>query len=127
MNEIDPLEERDQNEAAVREHQLLEAMSDEERVAKLAALLRIEDVRDLLWQVMTWCGIYNDPMHSNFGQVAYGLGKAAIGKQLLVAINEADPQAWRLMQEKSFARVAAAARAEALKKLRRGRSREATP
>lgn len=126
--EQDPLEERDQNEASVREARLLESMTEEQRMAKLATLLQNEDVRDLLWFILdSWCGIYSDPMNANFGVVAYGLGKAAIGKQLLLLINDADPRAWRLMQEKEFQRRAAELKAEALKKLRRGRSREATP
>lgn len=126
--DIDPLEERDQNEHEIRERQLLDAMSEDQRIDKLRALLGNEDFRDFVWYVLdSWCGIYSDPMNSNFGQVAYGLGQSAVGKKLLLLINDADPRAWRLMQEKHFAKRMQDAKADALKKLRRGRSREATP
>ncbi len=130
MTDLDPLEERDQGEAEVRRRQLLEELNEDAQRARLATLLQVEDVRDFLWLVMGWCGIFEDPMHSNFGHVAYGLGKAAIGKKLLIRINEADPSAWRLMQEKAAQAELERIRAETKKRdqrARRARSSEAIP
>jgi len=70
----------------------------------------------------SFIGTWDIPMNSNFGNVAYGLGKAAIGKKLLVEINLANPKAWLAMQLKSAEIAAAHAQAEGLKRLRKGRS-----
>ena len=120
--DLDPLVERDQDEAAVRERQLLESMNEDARRERLAALLKNEDVRDLLWRVIEKCGIHDDPMSANFGLVAYGLGKSAIGKWLMVEINDADPQAWVQMQLRAALVKAELARVEATKRQRKGRS-----
>lgn len=118
----DPLEERDQVEREVSDKRLVEAMDEATQLDQLRTLLEDENVRDLVWRIMGWCGIFTDPMNSNFGNVAYGLGKAAIGKKLLVEINLANPKAWLAMQLKSAEVAAAHAQAEALKRLRKGRS-----
>jgi len=118
----DPLEERDEVEREVADKRVVEAMDEAAQTDQLRALLEDENVRDLVWRVMGWCGIFTDPMNSNFGNVAYGLGKAAIGKKLLVEINLANPQAWLEMQLKSAKIAAEEAKAAALKRLRKGRS-----
>ena len=117
----DPLEERDDAEAEVRTKRMVESMDETALLDQMRALLEEEAVRDLLWRIMGWCGIFTDPMNSNFGHVAYALGKAAIGKKLLAEINLANPEAWREMQLKAAESAAAAAKAEALKRLRKGR------
>lgn len=118
----DPLEERDDAEREVQTKRVLEAMDEDAQVDQLRRVLESDDARDFLWRVMGWCGIFADPMNSNFGTVAYGLGKAAIGKKLLVEINVANPQAWLAMQLKSAEAAAAASKAAAMKKMRKGRS-----
>jgi hypothetical protein len=118
----DPLEERDEIEREVSDKRLVEAMDEAEQLDQLRGLLEDENVRDLVWRIMGWCGIFTDPMNSNFGNVAYGLGKAAIGKKLLVEINLANPKAWLSMQLKAAEIAATQAQTEALKRLRKGRS-----
>lgn len=118
----DPLDEREEVEKEVRDKRLVEAIDDAAVVDDFARLLEDEKVRDLVWRIMGWCGIFADPMNSNFGHVAYGLGKAAIGKKLLVEINLANPKAWLSMQLKAAEIAAAQAQAEGLKRLRKGRS-----
>jgi hypothetical protein len=118
----DPLDERDEAEAEVRDKRVVESMDEAALLDQMRALLDEEPVRDLLWRVMGWCGIFTDPMNSNFGNVAYGLGKAAIGKKLLLEINLANPKAWLAMQLKAAEVAAAQAKAESLKRLRKGRS-----
>jgi hypothetical protein len=118
----DPLEEREDLVKEVADKRIVEAMDEAAQTDQLRALLEDENVRDLVWRVMGWCGIFTDPMNSNFGNVAYGLGKAAIGKKLLVEINLANPQAWLAMQLKAAAIAAEEAKAAALKRLRKGRS-----
>lgn len=118
---IDPLEEREAAEREVGNKRIVEAMDDAAQLDQLRKLLENENVRDLVWRIMGWCGIFTDPMNSNFGNVAYGLGKAAIGKKLLVEINLANPQAWLSMQLKAGEVAQVAARADALKRLRKAR------
>lgn len=101
MSEELDLDDREDAIEHVQQKRLLEQLSNKEREEALAALLRNESVRDYLWEIIGWCGVFADPMNSNFGNVAYGLGKAAIGKKLLVEINRADPKAWRDMQLKA--------------------------
>jgi hypothetical protein len=117
--ELDALEQREADQTEVQRRRLREEMDEEAKGQAFAQLLRNEGVRDLLWQIMGWCGIFTDPMNANFGNVAYGLGKAAIGKKLLAEINLADPQAWLEMQLKAGRAAQDEMRERSLKKLRK--------
>ena len=118
--ELDVLDEREADAEKVELRRLLESVEEENQIAALKQLLQLEPLRDFLWRVISKCGVFDDPMNPNFGNVAYGLGKSAIGKWLMTEINVADPGAWRDMQMKAAKVTAELRRQDAAKKLRRG-------
>jgi hypothetical protein len=119
---IDPLDEREDNEAEVKRKRLLEEMAQDTEVESLTQLLQLEGVRDFLWRVISRCNTLGEPWDPNFGKASYNLGRQSIGRMLIADINLANPQAWLEMQLKAARVAQATQREEALKKLRRARS-----
>lgn len=120
--EFDPLDEREAAAKEVADKRVVEAMDDAALVEQMRLILEDENVRDVIWRIVSKCGVFSDSMGTNFGYVGYGLGKAAIGKWLMVEINDADPQAWLSMQLKAAKAASLARKAESLRQLRKGRS-----
>jgi hypothetical protein len=118
---LDPLDERADAEAEVRDKRLLEELDRDNEGVRLAQLLENEGLRDYLWSVISKCGTLNEPWDPNYGKVSYNCGRQSIGRMLIADINLANPQAWLEMQLKAGRVTAAAARAEALKRLRKAR------
>lgn len=85
----------------VRKHRLLEALDRKGEIGQLALLLQQEPVRDVLWRILSKCGIYNTTYNKNFGDMALAEGKRQIGLWLLSEICEADAQAEMLMRRKA--------------------------
>jgi len=119
---VDPLDEREDNEAEVKRKRLLEEMAQDTEVESLTQLLQLEGVRDFLWRVISRCNTLSEPWDSNFGKASYNLGRQSIGRMLIADINLANPQAWLEMQLKAARVAQQTQREEALKKLRRARS-----
>lgn len=118
----DPLEEREEREAEIQDKRIVELMDEEALLDQVRRILEIEDVRDFLWRVMTWGNIFGSVHDPNNSKMSVMEGRRQLCLQLLAEINLANPQAWLAMQLKAAEVRAAAAKAEAMKRLRKGRS-----
>lgn len=118
----DPLEERDEAEAEVREKRVIEGMDRDAELDQMRRLLESEDARDVLWRVLEWGRIFGSVHDPNNSKMSVMEGRRQLCLQLLAEINLANPQAWLAMQLKAAEVAAAAAKTEAMKKLRKGRS-----
>lgn len=122
MNDhVDPLDERADAEAQVRDKRLLEELERDSEGVRLAQLLENDGFRDYLWAVIAKCGTLNEPWDPNYGKVSYNCGRQSIGRMLIADITLAKPEAWLEMQLKAGRVAAAAARSDALKRLRKAR------
>lgn len=119
--QIDPLEEREAAEAEVRNKRVVEELDRESEEQRLARLLGDEAFRDYLWSVIGKCGTLNEAWDANYGKVSYNCGRQSIGRMLIADITLANPQAWLSMQLKAGEVAQVAARADALKRLRKAR------
>lgn len=118
---MDPLEEREAAETEVRNKRVVEELDRESEGQRLARLLEDESFRDYLWSVIGKCGTLNEAWDANYGKVSYNCGRQSIGRMLIADITLANPQAWLAMQLKAGEVAQAAARADALKRLRKAR------
>jgi len=107
-------------EQAIAERRELESVDEENRVLALAALLKQEPARDLLWRVLDQCGVFGEIFDPNFGKTGYLAGRRSVGLWLLTQIAEASPDAYLAMQLKAN-RAKAAAAAENRAKSRRSK------
>lgn len=118
----DPLEEREEREVEVQEKRVVEAMDEATQLEQVRRILEIEDVRDFLWRVLEWGRIFGSVHDPNNSKMSVMEGRRQLCLQLLAEINLANPKAWLAMQLKAAEIAATHARAEGLKRLRKGRS-----
>jgi hypothetical protein len=104
MTEQDNPEAHDFEEAAqeVQVSRVLEALDRQGEIVQLAALLQQEDVRDLLWRLLSHCHLYGSVYNKSFGDMALAEGKRQVGLWLLSEICEADPSAEMKMRQKAI-------------------------
>jgi hypothetical protein len=118
---IDPLEEREQREAEVRDKRLVEDIERDNETARLGALLEDERFRDYLWATIAKCNTLGEAWDANYGKVSYNCGRQSVGRMLIADINLANPQAWLSMQLKSAQTAQNEARVAARRRLKRVR------
>jgi hypothetical protein len=70
----------------------------ERQLEELRVILETSGGRNLLWRVLSWCGVYNSTSATDPIYMAILSGKRDIGLQLLVDIMESDPTAYIKMQ-----------------------------
>lgn len=98
-----PEEPREQREAR-------EQFDAQNRVQQLHDVLADERVRDFLWRFIEWTGMFAENFHPNFGVAAHQLGRAAAGRWMWAAIEEASPEALMQMLQRSRELKSAASR-----------------
>lgn len=118
----DPLEEREDREIEVRDKRIVESMDRDAELNQMRRVLESDDARDVIWRVLTWGNIFSSVYEPNNSKMCVMEGRRQLCLQLLAEINLANPQAWLSMQLKSAEVAAAAEKAAALKRLRKGRS-----
>ena len=65
-------------------------------LANVRDLLRTRSGQDVLWHILSLCGIYSTAFTGN-SQTFFNEGKRAIGLEVLDLINQADPEAYANM------------------------------
>lgn len=118
---MDPLEEREEREAEVATKRVVEALDRDAELEQMRRVLESDDARDVIWRVLTWGNIFGSVYEPNNSKMCVMEGRRQLCLQLLAEINLANPQAWLSMQLKAGEVAQVAARADALKRLRKAR------
>lgn len=66
-------------------------------LANVRAVLATTQGKELLWEIMSMCGIYNNTFTGN-SSTFFAEGKRAIGLEILGLLSDADPTAYARMQ-----------------------------
>lgn len=67
--------------------------------------------RRFVWELISSCGVYKAPFSTNFGLMSHAVGRADVGRELLVRLMEGFPNEYLEAQQEHIER-------EKLKKLR---------
>jgi hypothetical protein len=74
-------------------------MDEESQVLEsMRYIMSFEQGQDLLWYILSQCGIYSDNFTGDTSKTNYLLGQRSIGLMLLQIMNDTDPRMYAKLQ-----------------------------